>query len=61
MSLSDFMFPLVVAAFAIMALVGGCDRMRISLLEDDSRRYRRSISDLELRIYRIELKSGVAK
>ena len=58
MSFADFMFSLVVCAFVI---VGGCDRVRISLLEDDSRCYRRRINDLELRIYRMELKSEVAK
>lgn len=61
MSFADLMFPFVVCAFALVALVGGCDRARISILEDDSRYYRKRINDLELRVYRIELKSGVAK
>ena len=56
MSLADCMFPPLVCAFVLMAFVGGCDRLRLSMLENDKRHLQRRINDLELRIYRVELK-----
>lgn len=61
MNLSDYMFLLLVCAFVLIALVGGCDRLRLSMLEDDKRHLQRRINDLELRIYRVELKIKEAK
>ena len=61
MSLDDYMFPLLVCASVLISFVGGCDRMRLSMLEDDKRHLQRRVNDLELRIYRVELKIKEAK
>ncbi len=57
MSFSDFSYLFLVLMFSIIALVGGCDRVRLSLLEDSEQYFRKRINDLELRIYRMELKN----
>ena len=57
MSFSDFLFPFVM----FVLIVGGCDRLRLSMLEDDKRHLQRRVNDLELRIYRVELKIKEAK
>ena len=61
MNLADYMFLPLVCAFVLIAFVGGCDRLRLSMLEDDKRHLQRRINDLELRIYRVELKIKEAK
>lgn len=56
MSSSDFVVMVLVPVLAIMLSIGGCDRLRLSLVEDDVISLRRRCNDLELRINRIELK-----
>ncbi len=60
MSVADLMFPFVVCVVALMAFVGGCDRLRLSILEDDKRHLQRRINDLELRMYRVEMEIKTA-
>lgn len=56
MSMSDVMLPIIVVVIAIMGFVGGCDRARIWLLEDDSREYRKRIQQLELSVSDLSLR-----
>ena len=61
MSFDDLMFPFAVFALAFMVCIGGCDHILLSLVNDDELALRKKVNDLELRIYRIELKIKEAK
>ena len=54
MSISDITFSFLLTTFVFMAFVGGCDRFRLSCLEDDSREYRKRISELEINVMYLE-------
>ena len=54
MSFSDITMPFVVASVIFLAFVGGCDRLRLSFLEDDNREYRKRILKLETDVMFLE-------
>ena len=56
MSFNDFMSMLAVFVIAFMACLSGCDHILLSLVDEDEKALRKRVNDLELRIYRIELK-----
>ena len=56
MSFNDFMSMLAVFVIAFMVCLGGCDHILLSLVYEDEKALRKRVNDLELRIYRIELK-----
>ncbi len=58
MTFNDFIIPLLVAlVFAMVLSCRGC--LWLPLLEDDVKGLRRRVNDLELRVYRIELKTKI--
>lgn len=57
MSSTDFLVMVLVPVLAITLSIGGCDRLHLSLVEDDVKSLRRRCNDLELRIDRIEWES----
>ena len=57
MRFDDLMFPILMVAFVCMVGIGGCDRVRLSLLEDSERSMRKRVNELELRVYQLELMS----
>lgn len=59
--IDDCASPFLWFTLLLIACIGGCDRVRISMLEDSERNFRKRINDLELRIYHIEQKGKVAK
>ena len=56
MNFDDFVSAFAVGALLFMMCVGGCDHILLSLVDKDERALRKRVNDLELRIYRIELK-----
>ncbi len=44
---------------AFIVCIGGCDHVLLSLVNDDELALRKKVDELELRIWRIELKSKV--
>lgn len=48
MSMSDAVFPFILAALVFLGFANGCDRTRLKFLEDDSREYRKRILELEI-------------
>ena len=56
MSFNDFMSMLAVFVIAFMVCLSGCDHILLSLVDEDEKALRKRVNDLELRIYRIELK-----
>lgn len=52
--MSDTMLPIIAAVMVIMGFVGGCDRFRLSCLEDDNREYRKRILKLETDVMFLE-------
>ena len=61
MSSTDFTLWLVAFMVAFIVCVGGCDHVLLSLVNDDEMALRKKVNELELRIWRIELKSKGAK
>lgn len=57
MSSSDFVVMVLVPVLAITLSIGGCDGLRLSLVEDDVISLRRRCNDLELRINRVEFEN----
>ena len=56
MNTSDFLFLVTIPTLAISLCIGSCSRMYI---KDDVDVLRRRVNDLELRVYRIELKTKI--
>ena len=56
MSFDDFVSAFAVGALLFMMCVSGCDHILLSLVDEDEKALRKRVNDLELRIYRIELK-----
>ena len=56
MNFDDFVSAFAVGALLFMMCVGGCDHILLSLVDEDEKALRKRVNDLELRIYRIELK-----
>ena len=53
--MADIAWPFVVATTVFLACVGGCDRTRLSFLEDDSREYRKRILALEIEVMTLKM------
>ena len=50
MTANDIFIPLLLPLGVIFACINGCDRCRLGFLEDDSREYRKRISELEIEV-----------
>ncbi len=59
MSFTDFADFIAVFMVAFIVCIGGCDHVLLSLVNDDELALRKKVDELELRIWRIELKSKV--
>ena len=57
MTFRDFIYPFLFFAFAFALGAGICVVLRLSVLEDEATILRKRVNGLELRVYRIELKT----
>ena len=68
MSMSDAVFPFMLAALIFLGFANGCDRIRLKFLEDSCREHRKRIFKLEMDVldlqynpkwrYNIQTKGG---
>lgn len=57
MKTEDFLYPILMIVFVFTVVLNGCDHVLLSLLDDDEKALRERVNKLELRVYRIELKT----